>query len=135
MTLSALPLNEPLKCPKCHGSKTVEHPSAVSAMEYAASCGGRMGFRSRDYPGPIPCPCCNGTGTKSFTGVSERLQGILDKVSKGGMPELQNAPSLGDDWWYLLSHPDVICHKLGFSSNYWFYIRGGKQHRKSMSFF
>ena len=135
MKLTALTLNVPMKCVRCNGAKVVDHPSLVSAYAYSAACNGRMGVRRRDYPGPIACPCCDGSGEKTFTDVSERLQGILDEVASGGMPELKSAPAQGDDWWHLLHHPEVICHKLGFSDDYWFYIRGGKQHRKAMSFF
>lgn len=136
MELTALALNEPIQCPKCRGAKTIEHPSATSAREYWSGCNPGS-FRRRDYPADITCPTCNGTGTVVFTVVSERLQGILDGVAKGGIVEANQAPTTlaGDDWTYILAHPQIVRRKLGFSSDYWLYHTQSEAARRARSFY
>lgn len=84
----------------------------------------------------VLCPCCKGTKTITLTTVSERLQGILNKVASGDMPEVKSAPTTlaGEDWLYLMAHPQIVLHKLGYSSNYWFYHDRSEFARRARSF-
>lgn len=128
--LKELPLNEPLTCPQCNGRKVVDSAEVEQASYWSGvNMGSYYGaLRLARQHGRLtdPCPCCKGTGTKTFTTLSDRLLVILDEVGKGKMVEVKKAPRelAGDEWSYLLAHPDVVCHKLGYSSDYWLYLRG-----------
>lgn len=140
MKLTLLPLNEPIKCPECRGTGEVDSPE-VKAAEYwigvnSQSYSSALRLARRHGNLTVPCPCCKGGKTIMFTTISERLQTILDGVATGKMVTVKQAPTslAGEDWWYILAHPQIIRHKLGYSSDYWLYHTQSEAARRSRSF-